>query len=75
MTFTFLQCCHVQPEDIHGLYRHNEVKDITASLLIEVYHDVVIEPHLQPITGELMAHRTANTDDQSQLDIAASGIW
>ena len=55
--------------------RHNKVRDITASLLTEVCHDVSIEPHLQPITGESMAHRTANTDDQSILDIAASGFW
>ena len=55
--------------------RHNEVRDITASLLMEVCHSVSIEPHLQPITGESMSHRTANTDDQSRLDIAASGFW
>ena len=55
--------------------RHNEVRDITASLLTEVCHDVLIEPHLQPITGELMSHRMANTEDQSRLDIAASGFW
>ena len=55
--------------------RHNEVRDITASLLTEVCHSVSIEPHLQPITGESMSHRTANTDDQSRLDIAASGFW
>ena len=55
--------------------RHNEVRDITASLLTEVCHDVSIVPHLQPITGESMAHQTANTDDQSRLDIAASGFW
>ena len=55
--------------------RHNQVRDITASLLTEVCHDVSIEPHLQPITGESMAHRMANTDDQSRLDIAVSGFW
>ena len=48
---------------------------VTASLLTKVCHDVLIEPHLQPITGESMAHRTANTDDQSRLDIAASEFW
>ena len=34
--------------------RHNEVRDITASLLSEVCHGVTIEPHLQPLTGEVM---------------------
>ena len=30
--------------------RHNEIRDITASLLTEVCHDVSVEPHLQPST-------------------------
>ena len=38
--------------------RHNEVRDITASLLSEVCHGVTIEPHLQPLTGELMQHKS-----------------
>ena len=32
--------------------RHNEVCDLTACLLTEVCHDVRVEPHLQPLTGE-----------------------
>ena len=32
--------------------RHNEIRDLTASLLSEVCHNVVIEPHLQPLNGE-----------------------
>ena len=31
--------------------RHNEIHDITASLLAEVCHDVSTEPLLQPLTG------------------------
>uniref|UniRef100_A0A1X7TEM9 Uncharacterized protein n=1 Tax=Amphimedon queenslandica TaxID=400682 RepID=A0A1X7TEM9_AMPQE len=31
--------------------RHNELRDITADLLTEVCHNVLIEPPLQPITG------------------------
>ena len=42
--------------------RHNEVRDLTASMLREVCHDVQVEHHLQPLTGETMAHRTANTE-------------
>ena len=41
--------------------RHNEVRDITASLLSEVCHGVSIEPHLQPLSGETMQLRSANT--------------
>ena len=43
--------------------RHNHVKDLTATLLAEVAHNVVTEPHLQPLTGEHMHYATANTDD------------
>ena len=33
--------------------RHNEIRDLTAKLLTEVYHDVSVEPDLQTLTGEL----------------------
>ena len=33
--------------------RHNELRDFTASLLSEVCHGVSVEPHLQPLTGEI----------------------
>ena len=55
--------------------RHNKVRDITASLLSEVCHEVGIEPHLQPLSGEHMNLLTANTDDSAHLDIAADGVW
>ena len=32
--------------------RHNEIHDLTANLLAEVGHEVLVEPHLQSITGE-----------------------
>ena len=31
--------------------RHNEVRDLTATLLTEVCHDVCVEPDLQPLGG------------------------
>ena len=34
--------------------RHNEIRDITATLLTEVCHNVSIEPDLQPISNETM---------------------
>ena len=43
--------------------RHNEVRDITATLLTEVCHGVTTEPHLQPLSGESLFHRSANTQD------------
>ena len=55
--------------------RHNEVRDITASMLSEVCHGVTREPHLQPLSGETMSHRSAITDPGARLDIAVHGFW
>ena len=55
--------------------RHNEVRDITAGLIKQVAHQVTVEPHLQPLSGEHLRYSTANTEDQARLDVAASGVW
>ena len=55
--------------------RHNEIRDITASLLTEVCHNVATEPLMQPLTGETLALRSANTEDGARLDIRARGFW
>ena len=55
--------------------RHNEVRDITATLLAEVCHGVTIEPHLQPLSGESLSHRSAITEDGARLDVAMYGFW
>ena len=55
--------------------RHNEVRDITASLLTEVCHGVTTEPHLQSLSGETLSHRSAITEDGARLDIAMYGFW
>ena len=52
--------------------KHNEVRNITASLLSEVCHGVTIEPHLQPLTGEVMSHIV---DYGACLDVAMYGFW
>ena len=31
--------------------RHNNVRDSTAELLSEIYHDMQVEPTLLPLTG------------------------
>ena len=64
----------------HGLkntacIRHNAVRDHTASLLREVTVNVGVEPTLQPLEGERLRYRTANTEDGARLDVVASGIW
>ena len=54
---------------------HNEICDITASLLTEVCNNVATKPPLQPLSGESMTARSANTDDGARVDIHASGFW
>ena len=44
-------------------------------LLTEVCHDVMVEPYLQPLTGEVMANATSNSSEGARLDIAVNGFW
>ena len=55
--------------------RHNELRDMTASLLTEVCTNVATEPHLQPLSGETFRLASANTNDGARLDIRARGFW
>ncbi len=63
------------PRGAFPIIRHNEIRDLTASVLTEVCHDVKIEPDLQPITHETMSAATANTSDGARLDISMNGFW
>ena len=51
------------------------MRDITASWLSEVCHGVTIEPHLQPLTGEILSHNSAITDAGARLDVAMYAFW
>jgi len=51
--------------------QHNEVHDLTARMMTEVCNNVEVEPHLQPLSGESLSLRTANSDPGAQLEIAA----
>ena len=55
--------------------RHNELRDLTASLLKETCHGVATEPSLQPISSETFDAATVNTQDGARLDIVANGFW
>ena len=55
--------------------RHNEVRDLTASLLKEVCHDVAVEPLLQPLTGEQFRYKTAITSPEARLDVSVRSFW
>ena len=54
---------------------HNEICDLTASLLTEVCHEVQVEPTLQPISGGHFHHVTLNTEDGACLDISMNRFW
>ena len=55
--------------------RHNELPDITAQFLTETCHNVGIEPSLQPLRGEQLRLKTANTEDGARLDIVVEDFW
>ena len=55
--------------------RHNELRDLTASWLHEVCHDVAVEPPLQPLSGEALVSASANRGDNARADICAKGFW
>ncbi len=38
-------------------------------------HDVSVEPDLEPLTGEALAHRTSNASDGARLDVSVKGFW
>lgn len=47
------------------IVKHNELRDITAKLLIEMCHSVAVEPTLQPLTGEKFAHASAIVGEEA----------
>ena len=45
---------------------HNELRDLAASWLREVCHDVAIQPPLQALNGETVVPASANCKDDAQ---------
>ena len=54
--------------------RHDDVRDLFATLLKDVCHDVEVEPHLETLTGEVLSS-SANSSDEARLDFSARGFW
>ncbi len=52
-----------------------DIRDLTATLLTEVCHDVCIEPELQPVSSETLGGASANCQEGARLDVAANGFW
>ena len=59
------------------IIRNNEVhvRDWLANLLTELLKNVAIKPHLQPLSVEVLSNRTASTEEDARLDVAANGFW
>ena len=55
--------------------RHNQIRDLEASLLQEVCKDVKTEPNLIPLSGESFRLKSTNTRQDARLDISARGVW
>ena len=66
-----LSCCKGE----HVIKLHNEIKDITATLLQWVAHSVQTEPTLQTLTGEMLKGRCANTEDADRVDVRCTRFW
>ena len=60
--------------DFPYVIRHNEIRDITASLMTEVCHSVSVKPLLQPMTGQQLSTKSAVTTDEARADIQARGF-
>ena len=58
-----------------SLLRHNEIRDLTANLLTEVYNEVCIELNLQPTMPDQLSGATTNSQDGARLNISANGVW
>ena len=54
--------------------RHNRVRDMEATLMKEVCHDVRTEPDLLPIERDGPLRR-GNSTDGARLDVAGVGVW
>ena len=63
------------PKGAFPIHRHNEIWDITCSILSEVCHDATVEPTLQPLEGHTLRYASAITDDGARADIQAKGFW
>uniref|UniRef100_A0A1X7V9A6 Uncharacterized protein n=1 Tax=Amphimedon queenslandica TaxID=400682 RepID=A0A1X7V9A6_AMPQE len=72
-TFTVDHALHCPVGGLLTL-RHNELRDLTASLLEDVCSNVSHEPPLQPLSGESITESTVD-GDEARADIAVDCFW
>ena len=49
--------------------RHNDLRNVTANMMSEMYKDTEIEPKLTPLSGEELQGRTSNNSNKVRADI------
>ena len=53
--------------------RHNNIRDLEASLLKEICKDVKVEPELLPLNNS--ETQSSNVAEKARLDVSAVGVW
>ena len=67
--------CLICKKGGYVVLRHNTLRDTIAGMLEKVCSDVVTEPKLLPVTGEVLTPGTANRANDARLDISARSFW
>jgi hypothetical protein len=55
--------------------RHDEPKELFASLASQLFRDVGVEPMLENLTGEVMRYKTARVEEGCRSDVRVRGFW
>ena len=55
--------------------RHDEPKELFASLASQLFRDVGVEPMLENLTGEVMRYKTARVEEECRSDVRVRGFW
>ena len=55
--------------------RHNEIRELTAELLVETASGISTEPRPQALHDEVFQLRSANREDEARLNVRASNFW
>lgn len=55
--------------------RHDEMIDFLALCAKEIRPDVEVEPHLQPLTGEVLKYKSANRSPDARSDLRVGSFW
>ena len=54
---------------------HNEVRNLIAEAMHDVFHDIQIEPRLLAFEDEALSRKTANCSMEARVDIRTKGFW